>query len=100
MVPRVLNMRRITLAEKTNAVFVGRPSKWGNPFSHIPSDNPHRRVIKVASRERAIACYREWLAKHPQLIEDAKKELRGKHLVCYCAPMRCHADILLEIAND
>lgn len=36
---------------------------------------------------------------HPELVELAKKELKGKDLVCWCAPKLCHGDVLLEIAN-
>ncbi len=97
--PRVLNKRRLT-ALSDNAVYVGRPSKWGNPFTHIDSDRLRYDVIKVASRDRAIACYEEWITKRPALIAAAKKELRGKDLICWCAPMPCHADILLRIANE
>lgn len=80
-----------------DAVYVGRPSKWGNPYSHLPS----RLAIEVPTREDAIAAYEEWIMdKRPDLIEDARKELRGKHLVCWCAPKPCHADVLLEIANS
>jgi hypothetical protein len=30
---------------------------------------------------------------------DIKRELKGKDLICFCAPKPCHADVLLEIAN-
>ena len=51
------------------------------------------------SREFVIEKYREWLYERPELIEDAKRELAGKDLVCYCAPKACHGDVLLEAAN-
>lgn len=76
-------------------VFIGRPSKWGNPYSRHP-DNP---AFLVASREEAIAKYEEWLRANPQLVEDAKRELRGKRLGCFCAPLACHGDVLVRIAN-
>jgi hypothetical protein len=73
-------------------VYVGRPSKWGNPFMlQQPVDLKQRRMV--------IAAYRSWLNGHPQLIEDAKKELRGKVLGCWCAPNLCHGEVLAEIAN-
>lgn len=79
------------------AVYIGRPSLWGNPFSHQEGTSA---TYKVASREEAIAAYRLYLMDHPELMERARKELRGKDLVCWCAPKACHGDILLEIAND
>lgn len=79
-----------------DAVYVGRPTKWGNPFTHLAGvGNAHR----VATRQDAIDQYREWLLARPDLIAAAKAELRGRHLVCWCAPLTCHADILLKVAN-
>ena len=44
--------------------------------------------------------YKEFIYAKPQLIEDACKELKGKDLVCWCAPQACHGEVLMEIAND
>ena len=77
-----------------DAVYIGRPSKWGNPFSHLPSTIA---LYKVSSREEAISKFRECLDEED--IQLIKKELKGKHLVCFCAPKACHGDVLLEIAN-
>jgi hypothetical protein len=89
--PRVLNLRDCPGgAVPEGAVYVGRPSKWGNPF----------RLTKGVDRARVIARYRGWLFAQPALVADVKRELRGKDLVCWCAPLACHADILLEVANE
>ena len=45
-----------------------------------------------------IAMYHRWLLQQPNLLA-ALPELRGKDLVCWCAPERCHGDILIELAN-
>jgi hypothetical protein len=80
-------------------VYIGRPSKWGNPFTHI-SDNKTLAKYIVKDRETAIAMYREWLTngegKH--LLADLH-ELKGKTLGCWCKPMSCHGDVLTELAN-
>lgn len=70
-----------------NTVYVGRPTDWGNPFS-----------VKEYGREGAIAKYRYWLLTRAVLeLED----IRGKNLACWCPLTQpCHADILLEIANE
>ena len=78
-------------------VYVGRPSEWGNPFSDKPKSLAE---VKVDSREEAIACYEEWLKQNPEMIERAKRELRGKVLGCWCAPKACHGDVLARIANE
>jgi len=70
-------------------VYVGRPSKWGNPFKSGVDGN----------RETVIYMYRVWLTARPQLMQEAVAELRGKTLGCHCAPKMCHADVLAEVAN-
>ena len=84
--PRVLNKKTDKIPP--DAVYVGRPSKWGNPFK-IGKDGP---------REEVIHMYAGWLQQMHPLLEDIG-ELRGKDLVCWCAPLSCHADTLLEFAN-
>ena len=86
--PKVINKHNDVIPP--NAVYIGRPSKWGNPFA----------IGKDASREVVIEKYREWLFERPELIEAAKRELAGKDLVCFCAPKKCHGDVLLEVSND
>ena len=78
--------------EAVQFVFIGRPSKWGNPF---------RLPIKAnkATREVVIQKFRDYLREHPQLLGLARRELKGKVLVCYCSPKPCHGDILAEIAE-
>ncbi len=70
-------------------VYVGRPTKWGNPFV----------IGKDGRRAAVIEKYRIWLLSSPSLVADAKRELRGKVLACWCAPLPCHADVLAEVAN-
>ena len=96
MKPRVINKRLATIEELAEAVYVGRPSKWGNPFSHLPGTAAQ---WQVNSREQAIELYRQWILGKVGMVEMIRRELRGKHLVCWCAPLPCHANVLLEIAN-
>jgi hypothetical protein len=69
-------------------VYIGRPSKWGNPF-YLGIDGDRKAVIDK---------YREWIEKQPALMESLE-ELRGKRLGCYCAPQPCHGDVLVELLN-
>lgn len=78
-------------------VYIGRPSKWGNHFSHLPASCAE---VLVSSREEAIEKYKQWLIARPELIEEAKKELKGKTLGCWCKPKACHGDVLVEVANS
>jgi len=69
-------------------VYIGRPSKWGNPFV----------IGRDGTREEVINSFRVY-ATVTGLKEEAQKELKGKRLGCYCAPLACHGDILAEWAN-
>lgn len=95
------------------AVYVGRPTKWGNPFQvgtprPRPEWNPDIPAI-LWTPETATAAYRRWLtttASQPlygvdrAVILIALPELCGRDLCCWCPlDSPCHADVLLEIAN-
>ena len=96
--PKVYNKRHKDVPK--DAVYVGRPTKWGNPWSHLPNTTAK---YKVATREEAVEKFREYAYNHvftsDLFMADVRNELRGKDLVCWCAPKSCHADVLLEIAN-
>lgn len=70
-------------------VYIGRPSKWGNPFI----------ITKHGSREEVLHKYLHYLDTHPELKAAAKLELKGKVLGCYCTPYACHGDYLAMLAN-
>ncbi|MDP2647730.1 MAG: DUF4326 domain-containing protein [Candidatus Yanofskybacteria bacterium] len=86
MTPRRIQRKRIKgWRMPGNAIYVGRPSQWGNPFS-----------VKRYGRLGAIELYKHWLIKSVMELED----LRGKNLACWCKLSDpCHADILLRLAN-
>lgn len=80
--PRVLNKYRDPIPP--GAIYVGRPSKWGNPFI----------VGKHGKRVECCDLFEQ------NILPDLDvRELKGKDLVCYCAPQRCHADAILKKAN-
>jgi hypothetical protein len=100
-----------------NAIYVGRPSRWGNPFRF---DNPWLSVALYADMVRgfwnpSLLCgyddevvdlaYKDrlqWLVRlgHGHPWEIAKLELAGHDLCCWCKPGDvCHADALIELAN-
>ena len=98
-VPVVVNARgrKPNEAGRTKSISAGqtrngwRKSQWGNPFKV-------RRNATQEQRDYVIAMYRRWLLHRPALMA-ALPELRGKDLVCWCAPEACHGDVLLELAN-
>lgn len=97
--PKVLNKRWSPILP--DSVYVGRPSRWGNPFSHL--DKGTHAQYKVKTREDAVRSFELYLTKliekNPDLLYQLRKELGGKNLVCWCAPAKCHADVLLKFAN-
>jgi len=82
-----------------NTVYVGRPTKWGNPHSVCEKNYKGYQMavalfiasLRAVNRRKENAAY----------IEMAKKELKGRNLMCWCPlDMPCHGDVLLEIANS
>lgn len=81
--------------KETYDTYIGRPSKWGNPFSHIPGKG-----IICKSREEAVQKYAEWITKGSgQYLLNDLHELRGKTLGCWCKPKLCHGDFLVKLVN-
>ncbi len=82
----VLNKHKA--GEPTGAVYIGHGSKWGNPF----------RIGADGDRAAVIAKHEAWLRDQHDLLR-LLDELRGRDLVCFCAPAPCHGDLLLRLAN-
>ena len=86
----------VNLRKEPYDVFIGRPSKWGNPFI----------IGRDGSREEVIQEYENWLNKKvlynvkPPTIEEMVKELKGKILGCYCKPRACHGDIIVNLLEQ
>lgn len=68
-----------------DAVYIGRGSKWGNPF-RIGVDGTRDQVCDRFAKEVL-----------PKLDLEP---LRGKDLVCFCYPKRCHGDSILEALRN
>lgn len=70
-------------------VYVGRGSPWGNPFK-----------TNALGRDWAIAQFRSYAIHRLQVEPTWLDPLRGASaLVCYCAPLPCHADVLVKLIN-
>ncbi len=86
-----------------NAVYVGRPSKWGNPMTVKELKRLFPNDTQTELQEKAVNWFREYITTpfgKPLELMNQISELKGKDLVCWCSPLPCHADILLELANN
>lgn len=135
VVPERIQLRRtLGWRLPPNTAVVSRPSKWGNPFGlrqPFGRDDPLRRYLEQGlaacgimldldppvhdllypvTRPVAVAAFRAWLPSQVgrsgfALTEEARAELRGKNLACWCPlpadgePDICHAAVLLAISN-
>jgi hypothetical protein len=85
-----------------NTVYVGRPTKWGNPYRAGKPKSRYWPDKRFRTPAEAVELFGEWLmqADEGQLKDEVVLELRGKNLACWCPlDQPCHADVLLEIAN-
>lgn len=82
----VVNKR--THTPTPNDVYIGRGSKWGNPF----------KITNARNREKVISMYKLWI-QGTSLMKDLH-ELKDKTLVCYCAPLACHGNVLEELMKE
>lgn len=76
--------------------YIGRGSKWGNPFSHLDGT---KATYKVNSRDDAVKQYAKHLWKQMKSGEVTKEDLLsldGKRLGCFCKPKACHGDVIVK----
>ena len=79
----VVNLR----SGATYDVYIGRPSKWGNPYV----------IGKDGTRKQVVESYRLYVLN--TALRYSLHELQGKVLGCYCKPLACHGDVLAELAE-
>jgi uncharacterized protein DUF4326 len=102
--PKRIQLRRTRgWRRPDSAVVVSRPSKWGNPYQSGDAVALYRDFIERCSRSTG-----DPILQHDGLgvwDRDIKANIRsalaGKDLACWCPlDQPCHADVLLEIANE
>ncbi len=78
----------VNLKKEPYDIYIGRGSLYGNPF-HIGADG---------NREEVIEKYRRWVKTQSKILNNLEV-LRDKRLGCYCAPLPCHGDVLMELLD-
>lgn len=101
--------------EHPDAVIVARPSRWGNPYKarakYVLDLGPEAKGVRFVQARRpadeAVALFRDMLARAPlsddgsTVYDEIRRELAGRDLACWCPlDQPCHADVLLELANE
>lgn len=84
------------------AIYVGRPTKWGNPWKVAPRTVVIQGVqVTYDDHDGPVAAFRHYVTHDgASIAEAARTELRGHDLACWCdLDQPCHADVLLELAN-
>lgn len=78
-------------------VYIGRGSKWGNPYSHLQGTQAK---YVVSNRQEAVDKFQEYiLYGEGQYLLNDLHELQNKTLGCFCKPQACHGDILVELVD-
>lgn len=85
-IARVLNKKAVGVP--AGAVYIGRGTRFGNPF----------RIGEAGDRATVIAKHEAWL-KTQDDIHERLDALRGRDLVCFCAPLGCHGDLYLKLSR-
>lgn len=113
MPERIQRKRTCGWRMSANTIYVGRPSRWGNPWTpEYYWEAGYSGSLEVANKH-CVDAFRAWLTGeyhwahgHPLDPPPDLSELRGKNLACWCPLVDrhgnytpCHADVLLELAN-
>jgi hypothetical protein len=119
MPTRIQRKRTAGWKKPQGAVYVGRGTRWGNPWVIAETGTgwavswagardqvPHGLRTEVIANDRrdahalAVELYENWLYAQTALLERARKELAGRDLMCWCSEsLPCHADVLLAVAG-
>jgi hypothetical protein len=84
----MLKTKVVHFKKSHHDIYIGRPSKWGNPFE----------LGKDGTRSEVIAKYKEHVLNDKELM-DSLHELEGLILGCWCHPKPCHGDVLVELVR-
>jgi len=83
-----MNTKVVHCKKEPYDVYIGRPSKWGNPYQ----------IGRDGTRTDVIELYKKWIVTKPELMNELYT-LYGKTLGCWCKPYACHGDVIVELIN-
>jgi len=82
-------MKVVHFKKEPYDVYIGRPSKWGNPYI-IGPDGTREEVIQKYERH----------VRTSKILMNALPSLAGKVLGCWCPPKPCHGEILIKLVKE
>ena len=85
--PKVLNRYKL---QGEQGIYIGRPSLWKNIF----------KIPQAGDRDTVCDLHIRAVLDVPDYIIKVQKQLKGFNLICFCAPLRCHGDFLIRLANE
>ena len=93
MTSNIINLRYVddidAWLKVPNNCYIGRPTKWGNPY----------KLKNFNNREEVVTLYEKYVRENKNLVEAAR-DLKGKTLGCWCAPDLCHGETLHKLAGN
>lgn len=100
MTPQRIQRQRTTgWRMPENTVYVGRGSKWGNPY-RANGNRAEAASLFADMLHCAPVGDGTWGRRGEKAEETVRRELAGKNLACWCPlDQPCHADVLLDLAN-
>lgn len=89
--------KNIKAAVADGAIYCGRGSPLGNPYSHLEGT---KALYIVDTREEAIDGYRRWLydklKNNDRAVVTALEALKADSvLACWCKPLACHCEVII-----
>jgi hypothetical protein len=80
-----------------NNVYIGRKVQYIDGTYNSIFRNPYS--AKKYGRNQCIELYKKYITNDVELMEKIKTILKGKTLGCWCKPLVCHGDVIIELFN-
>jgi len=92
LIAKILNKHTATKKELINAIDITRqgPHGLGNPF----------KIEEGQNREWVVKKFDDLINTNLKLKEKIKILVKGKNVVCVCAPKLCHGNPMVILANS
>ena len=84
-------MKVVNIHNEKCTHYIGRPTRWGNPFV----------IGKDGTREEVIRKYESMLRENIYLMSAMNETFQDDSILgCYCAPLACHGDVIIKVLEE